>query len=144
MRWEAAVALVVPLIVAIFFRVPRRTLLLEKEVQILEKLPMDSNSRSKLESHISDLVDQEIDLNRSWKAYTAFASGVLSASYGAFLILMGFSAGGFWWIGAVVGAAIEISLAVVLVIIAKHAVERAWIRVLRWRARRRIRHRRAA
>lgn len=98
MTGEVAVALVVPLVVAIFFRVPRRTLLLEKEVLILEKLPEDSTARETLERHIDELVQQEIEFNRDWRRNFDLAAFLFAMGYAGFLIYLGWSLGGAWWI----------------------------------------------
>ena len=108
--WEAAVALVVPLVVAIFFRVPRRTLLLEKEVQILEKLPMDSDAHRKLEAHVAGLVDDEIDANKDWKFWTGALWFSASLAYGLFLVALARSGGGFWWILGGLGLLLLVAL----------------------------------
>lgn len=110
MTWEVAVALVVPLVVAIFFRVPRRTLLLEKEAQILERLPEGSEARTKLEAHVAELVHDEIEANKDWKHWGEAFSFFWSAAYGLFLVQLARNGGGFWWILGGLGLALLAAL----------------------------------
>ena len=106
MDTELTAALVLPLLAALLFRVPRRTLLLAKETEVLERLTPRSSAHRRLKTHIEDLVEREIDANENWLLFTGIIQWLFFFSYALMLVLVGFNLGGAWLILAAIGIAI--------------------------------------
>lgn len=103
MEWQALLAALIPIAIAAVFRVPRRTELLAKEVEILGGLPHASEAHVKLAEHIEQLVDREIESNRRWISWWDTMFVLAALAYGASLLAIAMDKGGWWWIGGAVG-----------------------------------------
>lgn len=115
MTAELIVAIVVPLLAALIFQVPRRTQLLVKESEILSRLDPESAAHRQLDAHVKDLVEREIEANLTWLRGTALLQGLFVAAYGLFLLLVGLEAGGWWLIAAAMGFLLLLLLAIAAV-----------------------------
>ena len=104
------VAIVVPLLAALVFQVPRRTLLLAKETEILSRLDPESDAHLRLNAHVEDLVEREIESNKNWLWITSSLEYGFFATYGLLLLLVGLDLGGWWLIAVALGALLLVLL----------------------------------
>lgn len=122
--WENTIALIavaVPLVLAWIYRLPRRTLRLAKEVEILAGLEPGTEAHAKFAAHVERLVAREIDDNETafqlydlytWTGLCAYAVGLLMV--GRHLIA-GRHLGGAGWVLFAFAIALLILLGIVAV-----------------------------
>lgn len=110
---ELIVAVFAPLLAAAVFRVPRHTLVLAKEAEVLSHLAPQSPAHQRLEAHVEKLVEREIEANNNWLTQTESLQGIFVAAYGLLLLLAGLDLGGWWILLAIVGGLLVASPSVV-------------------------------
>jgi len=120
------VVAVVPMVLAWFYRLPRRTLRLAKEVEILAQLDPKSKAHKALSDHVDTLVTREIDGNENALQAYDFMTFVATATYAAFLVMVGQEVGGWGWLLVTLGIALGGTLAVLVVRLSTHLVAKWW------------------